>query len=570
MEKSWLDVFLTPEIIVKSIVKGTVEKNEEIEHISEVIDIFKHTNHGGRVIIIADGGMGKSTIVSHMTRSWIKNDTTMKKYGFVFLTPQRLVNNHTENLDRIICCDLKLLNKNCMAKLRNMLRTNSHKCLFLIDGFDELDSASVRNKSTFIQLLEKESKIGRKSTVVVTTRPHCADLVLQVIGDTYLDVRVEGLSEDTVIDRAHDILTETKTNLKQPSIGTITDYMPLELLRMPLLFNIATYVWKCQITDLHDKATIRKFSGMTDIFDAILGIMIGIKEEKKKETEKVIFYTSMKDSVISSSTWYLLRSLAAMSYECLGRGELIISTETLEKYRLDSTTCGEIGFLHISSGSKPQGNFVHNYFMEYCAGFHIAYEKSSMRQIVKKINQDQTTLTKALGLYSNAMLFAVGIKPEILNELSSCKFCIPLVRMPGSPHSDVDLSLEAQLLQESTSEEARRNFCETIVRNDLSVSELNTTSHSLNSMGYVWMQKELGVERCLEFLKRIHQNDVTEGDLVLKGHKGHRYITDTLLLSQLPYVRFAGVRTLHVCHAKMTLNISESSAALVNEVLKYS
>ena len=560
-----MDVFLSPEIVVKSIETGTCVRSEEIEGISDVLDIFKYTKHGGRVIIIADGGMGKSAIVSHMTRSWSSDHIMMKKYGFVFLTPQRLVNNITEDLERIICGDLKLLDESCMAKLRNLLKSRSDKCLFLVDGFDELQSASRKEKNTFIKLMKKDSQIARKSTVVVTTRPHSADEVLKVIGDTYMEVRIEGLPEDTVIDRAHDILTQTKKHLDQPAIGTITDYMPLELLRMPLLFNIATYVWKCQKNDLHDKTTIRTFSGMTDIFGAILNIMIGIQEEKGKRTENVNFYASIKD--IPSSTRYLLQTLAAMSYECLGRGELIISTNTLQKYHLNAVTCGQIGFLHISSGPKPQGNFVHNLFMEYCAGFHIADDKNAMRKIVDGINQNQTTLFKTLGLYSNALLFAVGIRPEILEELSTCKFQIPMVKMPGSPNIDVDLSLEAQLLQESSNEDARKKFCQTLMKCDLSDLSVYTTSHRLNAMGYEWMQKELGVERCLNFLKKAHHDNTKSSDLVLHGDNGHRYITDTLLLSQLPYVRFRGVTTLHVCHAKMTLDTSIFSKAVVKQVI---
>ena len=46
-------------------------------------------------------------------------------------------------------------------------------------------------------------------------------------------------------------------------------YLPIELLRIPLLLTIAAYVWECQINDLHDKDTIRKFSSMTDIFNAV-------------------------------------------------------------------------------------------------------------------------------------------------------------------------------------------------------------------------------------------------------------------------------------------------------------
>ena len=414
LEKSWLDVFLNPEMVIQSIHKGTRQMNDNLNSISDIIDMFNFIKPGGRVVITADGGMGKSTIVSHITRAWGSDNLTLQKYSFVFLAPQRLINNHLDDLVRIICIDLKLLKCTCMNKFRYMIKSSPAKALFLVDGFDELDLPAIKN-TTMMKIMRGD--IVRKSTVVVTTRPHCVDEVLKVIGDTYTDVRIEGLSDETVMERVHVILTETtkQSGLDQSTIGSITDYLPIELLRMPLLLNIATYVWKCQINDLYDKDTIRKFSCMTDIFNAIWGIMIGIKEEKKKRTENVNFYKSMEDSNIPSSTWYLLRSLAAMSYECLGRGELIISSETLAKYRLNAVNCGQIGFIHISSGPKPHGSFVDNLFMEHCAGFHIANDDKALQSLLDQISNKHTELSRSLGLYTNALVFAVGFNPTILD-----------------------------------------------------------------------------------------------------------------------------------------------------------
>ena len=548
LEKAWLDVFLDPEMTIKSINDGQHQKDDSLDRVSDVMDLFNYIKPGGRVVIVADAGMGKSTIVSHITRAWGRDHSTMTKYGFVFLAPQRLVHNHRGGLDSIICEDLKLLESSSMAKFRHMVNSSAVKSLFLVDGFDELE-ASAKKNNTIIRLLEGE--IARKSTVVVTTRPHCIDEVLKLIGGTYIDVRVAGLSDDNVLERAHAILTGTTKQLDKSAIGTITDYLPIELLRIPLLLNIACYVWKCQINDLLDRKTIRKFSSMTDIFNAVWGIMIGIKEEKGRITENVSFYKSMEDSNIPSSTWYLLQSLAAMSFECLQRGELKISTETLTKYRLNAVICGQIGFIHISSGSEPHGDFVHNLFMEHCAGFHIANNDTALQSILDKISTSHTTLSGALGIYANALVFAVGFKPEILDKLSRHKFKIPVVKSMESEDIDMDLSLEAQLVQECSSDEARSNFCQALIMSDFSEPLTHTSSHRLNALGYEWMQKHLGVKKCLELLRKIHK---TPDGLVLQGHNGKRYITDTFLLSHLPYITFRGVNTLHVHGAKMIIN----------------
>ena len=540
-------------MVIKSIHRGKNQNNTDLDRVTDVTDIFKFIKPGGRIVIIADGGMGKSTVVSHITRAWGSDHQNLRKYGFVFLAPQRLINNHTEDLDRIICSDLKLLETSSMAKFRTMMRSSSSQSMFLVDGFDELDERAKTN-TTMIKLIRGE--IARQSTVVVTTRPHCADEVLKVIGDTYIDVRIEGLADETVIERANVILTEAtkQSKLDHSAMGSITDYLPIELLRMPLLLNIATYIWKCQVKDLKDNDTIRKFDSMTDIFNAILGIMIGIKEEKRRTTEHVNFYKSMEDSNIPRSTWSLLLSLAAMSFECLERSELIISTETLAKYRLNAVNCGQIGFIHISSGSRSQGSFVHNLFMEHCAGFYIANNDKALQSILDKISSSYTTLSRALGLYTNALIFAVGFKPRILDQLSRQKFMIPVVRMTESANTDMDLSLEAQLLQECSDEEAKSNFSQTLMTSDFSAPLTHTSSHRLNALGYEWMQKHLGVDKCSELLKRLHQDDVTSEGLVLQGNNGERFITDSFLLSHLPHITFREVNTLYVYHAKMIIN----------------
>ena len=564
LEKAWIDVFLNPEMAIKSIDKGKQQDDADLDSVTDVTEIFKFIKPGGRVVIIADGGMGKSAVVSHITRAWGSDHPNLRKYGFVFLAPQRLINNHTEDLDRIICSDLELLKTSSMAKFRTMMRSSSSKSMFLVDGFDELDVRAKTN-TTMIALIRGE--IARQSTVVVTTRPHCADEVLRLIGSTYTDVRIEGLADETVLERANVILAETtkQSTLDQSTMGSITDYLPIELLRMPLLLNIATYVWKCQVKDLKDKDTIRKFASMTDIFNAIWGIMIGIDDEKRRRTENVNFYKSMEDSNIPRSTWSLLLSLAAMSFECLEKGDLIVSTETLAKYRLDAVNCGQIGFLHISSGSKPQGSFVHNLFMEHCAGFHIANNDKALKSVLHKISSSHTTLSIALGLYTNALVFAVGFKPQILDQIARQKFMIPVVRMTGSANTDMDLSLEAQLVQESSDEDAKNNFCQTLMTSQFSAPLTHTSSHRLNALGYDWMQKHLGVDKCLEFLTRLHQDDVTSDGLVLQGHNGERFITDSFLLYHLPYITFREVNTLHVYHAKMTMN---TDVTAVHEHLK--
>ena len=77
---------------------------------------------------------------------------------------------------------------------------------------------------------------------------------------------------------------------------------------------------------------------MTDVFNAIWSIMVGIKEEKRSETDEVNFYQSLQDGKIPNATRQLLKSLSEMGFECLGRGELIISSETLNEYHLDASS----------------------------------------------------------------------------------------------------------------------------------------------------------------------------------------------------------------------------------------
>ena len=97
------------------------------------------------------------------------------------------------------------------------------------------------------------------------------------------------------------------------------------------------------------------------------------------------------------------------------------------------------------------------------------------------------------------------------------------------------------------------------MKSDLSAPNTYTSSQRLNALGYKWMQKHIGVDRCLELLRRIHCDDETSDGLVLQGDNSALCITNSFLLSHLPYIKFGGDQTLHVYHAKMVINVDQTA-----------
>lgn len=137
-------------------------ENDKLKSIEGMFSKFQNDNK--RLIIIAGAGMGKSTLVHELARQWVKGENAWThKFKLLFLFRfSDIDKNETLSLQILL---MKYLNSNDASELLddfNMLK----KCLFIFDGYDELQYQFHEVMETIIF-----GKQLQKSHIMITSRP---------------------------------------------------------------------------------------------------------------------------------------------------------------------------------------------------------------------------------------------------------------------------------------------------------------------------------------------------------------------------------------------------------------
>ena len=127
--------------------------------------LLEQCSSNARVVVYAEAGMGKSTVLRHIARSWLEGTSQLgERFNYVFLIPLRLVRSHT--LIDVICQDLQLLSQDYKDILGKILAT-SNRVLFLLDSYEEL----AFDVDDINRLITGDAHSGKSVMVVVSSRP---------------------------------------------------------------------------------------------------------------------------------------------------------------------------------------------------------------------------------------------------------------------------------------------------------------------------------------------------------------------------------------------------------------
>lgn len=131
-----------------------------VRYIDEPMIAMKTTERcvpGDRIVIYGDAGMGKTTLLKHLTSSWL--DSTSKvaqQFKFLIPVPMRLLRERS--IMDIISKDTTLISPSNADSLKQSMDLHKSAALFLLDSYEELR-------------FEEIYKLFPNSTVIATSRP---------------------------------------------------------------------------------------------------------------------------------------------------------------------------------------------------------------------------------------------------------------------------------------------------------------------------------------------------------------------------------------------------------------
>ncbi|XP_071945226.1 uncharacterized protein [Antedon mediterranea] len=161
--------------------------------LTEVVDVISSTP-GCRALIDGEGGIGKSTILRHLSYNWATGQSKVFKGKIVFLLSLRDLEQDDDILDMIVKeIDMKDFSRCTQiikkVSFQNVLKTHKDNLVLLLDGLDELRF----NNPSVISLFRNEYL--EKSTVILTSR---SENIYEFVKESNVHVRVRGFNDESI------------------------------------------------------------------------------------------------------------------------------------------------------------------------------------------------------------------------------------------------------------------------------------------------------------------------------------------------------------------------------------
>ena len=162
-----------------------------------------------RILIQGETGSGKSTLLDNIAYKWAlqfqtgnplhSSDSPLSQFDLVFLIRIHEIDDEHkhDSLEQIIFDQILEEGSNVsQTGLKSYLKSNSQRCLFLVDGIDE-DSVGILNSTTAPMTHLLYYKMFKKSCVIASIRPY----KLQAMGHNqrhFTKVKLTGFSNENI------------------------------------------------------------------------------------------------------------------------------------------------------------------------------------------------------------------------------------------------------------------------------------------------------------------------------------------------------------------------------------
>ena len=512
-----------------NIIKTESEDREFFDLLGEILEKSESDDPGARILVEGQAGMGKTWMMSNLAKEWAdsynKSTSILKKFNQVYFIPVRHIKNHAENIERIICNDLKMLPPHILGSgVRQQIEFNDSQTLFLIDGYDE--KKDNMKKTPTINALVK-GDIAPKATVIVTTRPHGTEQLKDIMkhNKARLCVTIQKLHYKTIQKHLRnefpDMTLEEliNTNLEDTMMGK------------PLYMSVQFYIWKCR-----KRAAGSTYNTKTSVLDALWGIMLGVKDDKEGKNNQLIFYESLRDDKVSDDVRQLVAELAEIAFKLVE-----IKSYSFKHPSLLSELGGSLAVIDVHTDGICQ--FVHNIFLEHCAALHLLINH---HQPLLFLRQYQPNV--------NILKYVVGMEPSILQDIATQMYK-PLEAVDMYDNSLLDVNLHHEILTECQDKEITKLYGKTLAMQPIKTHECGKyarfTENDKVESRPAYVMRLIGRDTCLVLLQGANPESVfiTDNTNVIQvatDWKGEFNVSSSMVLALLYSMDINKVIPLHL------------------------
>ena len=192
--KDMSSIFVDPLLIRKEDKKGSnILNNVDLVNLK-----MSEGQRANRVLVVGQGGTGKTTIADNIVYKWAKGSSTvLSEYTLVFVIAMHKIQDKNVSLmDLIFQQILPEDSKVSQESLKSYIDSHAEEIMFIFDGMDEDSSDTLKNTSSEITKILRNRKL-QESCVILTTRPDWVNS----LGDqlkNYTQVAILGYSPENI------------------------------------------------------------------------------------------------------------------------------------------------------------------------------------------------------------------------------------------------------------------------------------------------------------------------------------------------------------------------------------
>lgn len=401
------------ELVLPQDIKKNGEKEQETENqagilsedipisLENVFEISEQNHAKGHVFILAQAGMGKSTLCRHIAYRWSQENLWKDKFDLLFVVPMRDIQDARENeslgsiLSRL-CYEGWIRNKNLPSSIDRYIEKNSDRILFILDGLDECDLNNPLLKRILNSFLTYPNWIA-------SSRFNCSQYIPKAIL-----IENRGFSRSTIASYIKDVCPKSAMDMIRK---IVQNQNLLKLCQTPLFLEQICSVGQNNILSLNSKTIIytRSHEHMFSLFLQRFNIKHCEEAYASEEIQKVFEFLE-KVALIGLKNRHMYFSFE--SGELKDCYQALRSTfRTSQDENKFFTFFDHSGYIQTSNASKKHQEkhrmFLHSTFQEFFAARYLVRllkEKDTQKEALRLLREVQFNIR-----YQTVIVFVSGL-----------------------------------------------------------------------------------------------------------------------------------------------------------------